>query len=209
VEESVSIYRFKWTYDRIIELTEMWAANYSAQMIALKLGTTRSAILGKKMRLGLEDRAGDERYRRKRSHQGSNKEGRTRAELARDNSMRAKIKAAAKAPTTLRVIAREGRLVEPLNLPFGDLDDHNKPTMCRYPTIEREGQQLFCARPAEHGTSYCDDCCRVVFTEDGYERQINSAPALRQPMNGRVAKPFRMPYELAGVALEAREIPFS
>jgi hypothetical protein len=91
-----------------------------------------------------------------------------------------------------------------------DLDDNNKPTMCRYPTLEAAGRQLFCARPTEHGTSYCDDCCRVVYTAEGYERVVNKAPPkLRQPAGGHVliAAPFsNRDFNVVGLV---REVPFS
>jgi hypothetical protein len=204
-----------WSQEDEQRLRELWARGDTAKQIGHTLGYSRSAVLGKKWRLGLEGResggAAAARARVKLSPEERSARARkaVRIRWARHHSEEAdarRIMKPAKIAPRIRVIAREGRLVEPLNLPFGDLDDHNKPAMCRYPTIEREGQQLFCARPTEHGTSYCDDCARVVFTAEGYERQINKPAALRQPASGRVAKPFRMPYELAGVALEAREV---
>jgi hypothetical protein len=130
---------------------------------------------------------------------------RTVKEQAEDNSLRQRIQAAKTRKESVWIAAIDGRLVEPLNLPFADLDDNQKPTMCRYPTLEAAGRQLFCARPTEHGTSYCDDCCRVVYTAEGYDRQINKGAPMRQPMNGYVAAPFRMPI-MGGLV---REAPFA
>jgi hypothetical protein len=214
-----------WTHDEIEKLRELWTRGDTAREIANELGCSRNAVLGMKWRLGLEPResGGAAAARAVRAlktpddltaiaqRREAREQRRTQKQQRADNSQRQRLQAAqTRKPARIRVVAREGRLVEPLNLPFGDLDDNQKPTMCRFITGEREGQKLFCARPTEHDTSYCDDCARVVFTADGYERVIqNEVKPLRQPANGRVAKPFRMPYELAGVALDVREVPFS
>jgi hypothetical protein len=210
---------FPWTDEAIRTLERMWNEGESAATIAAELGTTRNTVIGKKYRLRLASRpigggslmTREQRIARNLGLQKPAEPRRNAKQQRADNSQRQRLQAAqTRKPAKIRVIAREGRLVEPLNLPFGDLDDNQKPTMCRFITGEREGQKLFCARPTEHDTSYCDDCARVVFTADGYERVIqNEVKPLRQPANGRVAKPFRMPYELAGVSLEAREVPFS
>lgn len=46
-----------WTQDRIDILTRLWKDGWTASQIGIELGTTRNAILGKKDRLGLEDRS--------------------------------------------------------------------------------------------------------------------------------------------------------
>jgi hypothetical protein len=210
---------FNWTAEAIGILKRMWSEGESASTIAAELGTTRNTVIGKKGRLGLAARpiggsctmTREQRIARNLGlQQPAEPRGRTQKQQAADHSQRQRLQAATtRKPTPIRVIAREGRLVEPLNLPFGDLDDNQKPTMCRYPTIVQEGRQLFCARPAEHGTSYCDDCCRVVYTADGYERQINKAPRLRHPAIGQVliAAPFsNRDYNVVGLV---REVPFA
>jgi len=101
-----------------------------------------------------------------------------------------------------RLIADRGRVLEPLNISLMDLEAD----MCRFPTKEENGAQFFCGRPQEHGASYCDDCCKVAFTEEGYQRIVTRKPAgLKQPQNGRVAEPFVMPV-MGGLV---REVPFS
>jgi hypothetical protein len=206
---------FTWDDRKEARLRAMWEEGISATEIGFALGCSKSAVLGKKMRLGLEMRRDGWAVVNQRAKAEGRRvgrpPGRSQKQQHADHSQRERLRAAAtrKTKPPIRVIAREGRLVEPLNLPFAELDDHQKPTMCRFITLEREGKHLFCARPTEHDTSYCDDCARVVFTADGYERVIqNEVKPLRQPANGRVAKPFRMPYELAGVALDVREVPF-
>jgi hypothetical protein len=215
----------KWTDDEIQELRRLWTRGDTARQIAHTLRRSRSAVLGMKWRLGLEEREGGgaaairavrakqtpEERAAVAARRAIREQRRARREQADDQSQRQRIQAAAtrKTKPPIRVIAREGRLVEPLNLPFVDLDDNQKPTMCRFPTVEREGKQMFCARPAEHGTSYCDDCCRVVYTAEAYARQINKAPALRRPVIGHVliAAPFsNRDYNVVGLV---REVPFA
>ena len=54
-----------WTDDRIATLKQLWNGGHSASIIAVKLGgTTRSAVIGKVHRLGLEGRATTSSYRR-------------------------------------------------------------------------------------------------------------------------------------------------
>jgi hypothetical protein len=204
---------FVWTDAAVSRLRQLWTEGLKASAIGHELGCSKSAVLGKKMRLGLEDRQNGWVVVNQQARAEGRKVGRrpgTRNKTLRymDNSQAAKLKRKAATPP-IRVIAREGRLVEPLNLPFGDLDDNNKPAMCRFPTIKPEAGQLFCARPAEHGTSYCDDCLRVVYTAEGYERHINKAPKLRQPAIGQVliAAPFsNRDYNVVGLV---REVSFS
>jgi hypothetical protein len=45
-----------WTEDRITDLKSLWSGGDSASVIALQMGTTRNAVLGKVHRLGLEER---------------------------------------------------------------------------------------------------------------------------------------------------------
>lgn len=51
-------YKSSWTDDRLDTLVRMWRENKSGGQIARKLGTTRSAVLGKINRLGLQRRTG-------------------------------------------------------------------------------------------------------------------------------------------------------
>jgi hypothetical protein len=204
---------FVWTDAAVSRLRQLWTEGVKASAIGHELGCSKSAVLGKRDRLGLEERKSgwavvNQQARAEGRTVGRRPGKRNKTMRYMDNSQAAKLKRKTATPP-IRVIAREGRLVEPLNLPFGELDDHQKPTMCRYPTIVQEGRQLFCARPAEHGTSYCDDCCRVVYTADGYERQINKAPRLRHPAIGQVliAAPFsNRDYNVVGLV---REVSFS
>lgn len=46
-----------WTDERFAQLDELWAAGYSAAVIAEKLGTTRNSVIGKARRSNLESRA--------------------------------------------------------------------------------------------------------------------------------------------------------
>jgi len=46
-----------WTEERVEQLRELWATGDSAAIIANLMRTTRNAILGKRYRLGLSDRA--------------------------------------------------------------------------------------------------------------------------------------------------------
>lgn len=199
-----------WTEEKEAKLRELWDAGATASEIAWELGVSRNAVLGKKMRLGLADRkpvrspnAGrrplpeEERIARKRASRAKwreNNPDKARAEREAWNERRRRLRG-----SKPRLIASRGRLLEPLFIAFTDLD----PDMCRFPH-DRDGQQFYCGRPQEHGTSYCDDCCRVAFAN--YEQIVNSAPApIRRPQNGRVAAPFVMPV-MGGLV---REVPFS
>jgi hypothetical protein len=207
---------FAWTEEGEELLRKRWAEGIPAAEIGFELGCSKNAVLGKKMRLGLGMRENGwavvtRKAKAEGRHIGRKPGTRNKAQQRADSSQRQRLQAATtRKPKHIRVIAREGRLVEPLNLPFGDLDDNQKPAMCRYPTIEAGGRQLFCARPTEHGTSYCDDCCRVVYTAEGYERVVNKAPPkLRHPAGGKVmiAAPFNnRDFNVVGLV---REVPFS
>jgi hypothetical protein len=208
---------FAWTEEGEELLRKRWAEGIPATEIGFELGCSKSAVLGKKMRLGLQMRENGWAVVTRKAVAEGRKVGRkpgTRNKVQQhaDHSQRERLRAAKTRKTAprIRVVAREGRLVEPLNLPFGDLDDNNKPTMCRFITGERDGQKLFCARPTEHDTSWCDDCCRVAFTAEGYERVVNKAPPqLRQPAGGHVliAAPFsNRDFNVVGLV---REVPFS
>jgi hypothetical protein len=173
---------FAWTDDAIARLREIWHSDMTTPEIGADLGCSKNAAIGKAARLGLGPKKRVQQFRSARTSR------RNRRDQAADHSQRERLKAAATRKTAaprIRVVARVGRLVEPLNLPFSDLDDNNKPTMCRFPTIEREGKQMFCARPVAHGASWCDDCARVALTAAGYEQLIN-----RRPKGGHMADPY-------------------
>lgn len=211
---------FAWNEQTETRLRDLWQRGDTAREIANQLGCSRNAVLGKKMRLGLEEREGggaaaaravrgvrlspEERMERARVSRAKWRERhpeKVRVERDRHNERRR----AHRSPTPVRVVARNGRLVEPLNLPFTELDKNG----CRYPTIETAGQQFWCGRPQDHGTSYCSDCARLAFTEEGYERLISKAAKLRQPAGGQVhiAAPFsNRDYNVVGLV---REVPFS
>ena len=48
-----------WTKENVALLTDLWTAGHSASQIGQKLHCTRSAVIGKKSRLGLPDRLCD------------------------------------------------------------------------------------------------------------------------------------------------------
>jgi GcrA cell cycle regulator len=173
----------EWTDEAIDLLRRRWDEGVSAANIAHELGMTKNAVLGKRHRLKLADRI-----------EGQwTQDTKMRVESARQRTR--------KAPA-LRLVVSAGRLLEPLNIALMDLDA----TSCRFPTVERDGQQFFCGRPQAHDTSYCTDCCGIAF--ENYEDVKRAQVArLRRQANGYVAAPFsNRDYNVVGLV---REVPFS
>lgn len=183
-----------WGAEDTAAAIRLWNEGRTASEIAHVLKRSRDSVIGRLYRKGA---LGSGSKRKITSKRIAKPKPPREARLARRNAYQRRWRAS---KPKIRIIAREGRLVEPLHIPFMDLDR----TSCRFPTIERDGQQFFCGRPREHNTSYCDDCCRVAFTERGYEAVL-VREALKRPMNGYVARPFVMPI-MGG---EVREYPFS
>lgn len=173
-----------WDAEDTAAAIRLWNEGRTASEIAHVLKRSRDSVIGRLYRKGA---LGSGSKREITSKRIAKPKPPREARLAKRNEYQRRWRAS-------------NRLVEPLHIPFMDLDR----TSCRFPTIERDGQQFFCGRPREHNTSYCDDCCRVAFTERGYEAVL-VRETLKRPMNGYVARPFVMP--IGGG--EVREVPFS
>jgi GcrA cell cycle regulator len=205
-----------WNDERTELLKKLWSEGHSASVIAFEINDariTRSAVCGKARRLGLEERKSStcRRYpaerrtapRRVYKYATAEEAEEARRIKQREYAERHRRKNAAIQIPRLRMVAREGRLLEPLNIHFADLQRD----MCRFP--QDDEAQFYCGRPQEHGTSYCDDCCRIAFNERGYEAVINrKTDPLRKPLGGYVARPFEMP-PAGGEVYELCEVPFS
>lgn len=152
-----------WTEERVKVLTEMWAEGLSASMIGAKIGMSRNAVIGKRIRLGLPGRG--VKGGRKRANTPSSlplkpprdHRDHTTINVAELRRLRAEMEAAPKQEPKQ---TPEGAPV-PLMIPLLDLTDQ----MCRWPcnSPERGGDFLFCAHEKDRGSPYCRFHERIAF----------------------------------------------
>jgi GcrA cell cycle regulator len=138
--------RVSWTRQRLDRATAMWRAGHSGLTIAVALGTTRSAVMGKLIRLGLRRGPVQEK-----ADKASN--GRGAMRLNRENrepwfpppQPQPRSEAAAKA------------------IPFIALERHH----CRWPVGGEGATTLFCGGNAHAGYPYCAAHCRMAYQRWG------------------------------------------
>jgi GcrA cell cycle regulator len=127
----------KWDETRIATLTQMWSAGYSAGQIAKQMGDlSRSAVIGKIWRMGLERRREASRYKP------------------------VQVKLPKPRPEPLKFAPQPlPRFTEPtVTPPLKSLLDL-EPGDCRYPIGDpRESGFGFCAKPRLSGSVYCAEC---------------------------------------------------
>ena len=137
-----------WTDERVDELRRMWAEGMSSGLIAGTLGgVTRSAVIGKINRLGLQRTKTATRIRR--PYRGRNS------------------KPAPMAPVAVKAKPVPAIAVEPLPPPtpvvgqksFAELDRYD----CKFPVGDDTATMLFCGEPQAAGMPYCARCCRIAF----------------------------------------------
>ncbi len=166
---------FDWTDERIALLTRLWGEGGSCAQIAGEMGggLSRSAIIGKVHRLGLETRMdGSDAAKAARHRKRVEKTRLRRAFLTGDRS-------ALDAPLSTRsgppMASTHRSLGLPLApepaptappataIPFSGLDRFaTGPKLCRFPYGESPNL-LFCGAPVAEGLSYCPGHCRIVF----------------------------------------------
>lgn len=141
-----------WTDERMTLLKTLWASGDSASIIGAALGVSRSAVLGKVHRIGLEGR---------RTISIVQQQHRGPPTLSRQEKARRQAERRA-----LREITKTQPLPEPapispdfLNLSFDQLAYGDK--KCRYPAGD-ERPMVYCGQPTIKGTSWCLHCYRVV-----------------------------------------------
>lgn len=132
-----------WTEERIKTLTKLWSEGRSASIIGAKIGMTRNAVIGKRIRLGLPDRGNRGGWRRPLSPR-EDQERHIRELRAFETKMKP-------APKPQPMKADDA--LAPLMIPLLDLEPH----MCRWPvnSPERGEEFLFCAHEKERGSPYC------------------------------------------------------
>lgn len=124
-----------WPDERIAKLKRLWNDKLSCRVIAIELGISRNAVIGKAHRLGLEAR---EKVVRK--PRGPRKPRGLYTRHKRDVLG----KLFAPDPVLIREVE-----VEPRNLTFDQLEANS----CRYPYGEKE--IVFCGHDQQAGSSYC------------------------------------------------------
>ena len=136
-----------WTEQRLAELKELAALGLTNSQIAAKLGTTRSAISGKRSRLaGVPSHAKQPKYHiKRRDHQGV-----TEYDMAQN--IRHKKAFLWAAPEVS---------IEPLKISLLD----RKLTQCAWILDEKDddNQALCCGHPTYEPSSYCPAHYRIVY----------------------------------------------
>jgi GcrA cell cycle regulator len=156
VANRISRFRTEWPESSITTLRRMWDEGRTATEIARELhGVSRSAVLGKVHRLGLEARKlAPLRPARlpapKTVRDPSDEDRRLTQALARKGKAQQ-----ARARATVRKLMLA---TQPLNIPFSELTRDQ----CRY-AVTDDAPFLFCGQPVEAGKSWCPHCCTIVF----------------------------------------------
>lgn len=142
-----------WTDEKVKTLTRMWAEGLSASVIGAKIGMSRNAVIGKRIRIGLPGRGGNGGgWRRSREDLA--------AHIQELRTFETKMKAAL--PKYQPKTQADGDAPVPLMISLLDLTDQ----MCRWPvnSPERGGEFLFCAHEKDRGSPYCSFHERIAWT---------------------------------------------
>jgi GcrA cell cycle regulator len=144
--------RVTWSRQRLDRATAMWRAGRSGLEIAVELGITRSAAIGKVIRLGLRRGPVAEKAAKSHGHnRASNGKGAMRPK--RDN----------RAPWFPPPQPRPRPEVAAKAIALIDLKSHH----CRWPVGGSGGATLFCGGHAEAGYPYCPAHCRMAYQRWG------------------------------------------
>lgn len=145
-----------WPVERMAELRALWPT-HSAGWIGVKMGKTRSAVIGKANRMGLREKRKDEPGVKLRRRGNGVPQTRRRAPQPRGmaeeslirNIMRERPAATELPPDT-----------SPCAVSLMRVGEHQ----CRYPISGVPGPEfMFCGAPKVDGYSWCGRHCRVVF----------------------------------------------
>lgn len=151
-----------WPQDRIDRLAVLWAGPMPARAIALELGVTRSAVIGKAGRLGLPQRDPSafiraSNMKRAKSPTGT---GRYAGQHARKKELASgapkRVRVPAPKRPKLRVFAEfVGPPAPPRDVKSMKLIHLAGVAECRWPAFESAAGHLFCCRPTAGKSSYC------------------------------------------------------
>ena len=137
-----------WTPDRVGLLRVLWTQGLSAKQIAVRLGggITRNAVIGKRIRLGLPDRATSTKSYRANKPKPHSAQPKTKAQVLpklKAEPIRS-LRAPERSPGAVRFIDR-------------------KPWQCPMFCAGEEGPEGFvCGKPAEFSV-WCEACRPLVF----------------------------------------------
>jgi GcrA cell cycle regulator len=138
-----------WTDEKVKTLTRMWAEGLSASVIGAKIGMSRNAVIGKRIRIGLPGRGGNGGgWRRSREDLA--------AHIQELRTFETKMKAAL--PKYQPKTQADGDAPVPLMISLLDLTDQ----MCRW-IVTDDRPFLYCAHETEPGTAYCEHHYRRMF----------------------------------------------
>jgi GcrA cell cycle regulator len=157
-------HRGAWTSERVERLQSCFAAGLSCSQIAVEIGATRNAVIGKLNRLGLS--RGREIAAPTREQAGAAKP--SRAKPFRSNVSRARRALLAlagadrEAPAVVAVPIHEGRGRSLLELGHGT---------CRWPINEPGAEDFrYCGNACFEGLSYCLGHARLAYRPAGRPR---------------------------------------
>jgi GcrA cell cycle regulator len=163
VANRISPFRTEWPESSITTLRRMWDEGHTATEIARELhGVSRSAVLGKVHRLGLEARRPAYPVVVRAKAQSDDDRRLTqvirRQEKARRQRERALARLAGPKLKAVPILAAEAPRAEYLNVGLLDLNRDQ----CRYSPSD-DAPFLFCGQPVLTGHSWCEHCCAVVY----------------------------------------------
>ncbi len=124
--------RNEWPHEHDFALRDLAGQGWSGGMIAVALGRTRNAIIGRAHRLGVELRGV--------SRAPYNSLPKVPVSIGRPRPM----------PAAFRPVAPVSVAPEPLLKPLWELEDSD----CRY-AVNEGGPYLFCGHPRHGNSSYC------------------------------------------------------
>lgn len=151
-----------WTVERIDTLKQLWADGLTASQIGAEMGVSRNAIIGKKDRLGLEDRFShgipwsiSGRIPSKRTVAVT---GERKARVRNTTRIKAKI-AGFDSGMEEYISVEAPPATEPIHSIF-DLE----PMHCRWPHGDPSATDFhFCGGKALDGRPYCRSHCRLAY----------------------------------------------
>ena len=158
---SVMHFNATWTYERIAELTQLWAEGMSGSLIAAKMGTTRNAVIGKANRLGLASRATKSSTPRTKLRGLSSAERRSTHGVGREAAKRIRAKAVKLSPVPVAPTPPIER-IDDQQIPIAqrcDLMALGNNT-CRWPVGEPGTAGFFFCGSPEADLSRCVPYCR-------------------------------------------------
>ena len=150
-----------WTDERIAELRRMWGLGISAGKIALTLGCTRNAVIGKVYRLELPSRQTGLRFPPWRGRGWGTTNPRNSTPPRPEPKPRSRKSPATSMPFRPRIVATVAVAYDGPGKRFADLESQE----CRYPSGDGAVESYrFCAKPVQVGLPYClthADLCYV------------------------------------------------